>query len=55
MKPYFPRRLWRDDEFGPTSKRRKLKSKNRREWRRIMSKKSRNQAKRDLNARIQDV
>lgn len=49
MKPYgFTHGDCRADDGGPTSKHRKITSKNRQTSRRLMKKKARNQAKREL-------
>ena len=50
MKPYGTelRLIWADEEYGPSSKYRKMKSKNRREWRRILHKMGRSAGKKEI-------
>lgn len=49
MKPYgWKHGLWRSEDFGPSSKHRKMKSKNRRRSRQLLHKKARNTSDRNL-------
>jgi hypothetical protein len=50
MKPYGTelRLIWADEEYGPPSKYRKIKSKNRREWRRILHKMGRSAGRKEI-------
>ena len=55
MKPYGSENqkwFWRDEEYGPSSKHCKMKSKNRREWRRILHKKGRNNSKKEILSQL---
>jgi hypothetical protein len=49
------RHFYRDEDFSPTSKYRKISSKNRIEWRRILHKKARNLNNRLLRKELFDI
>lgn len=55
MKPYgWHHLLWKDEDYGPSSKHCKLKSRKRHEWRRLLHKKGRSQQRKELEEQIQD-
>lgn len=47
--------FWRDEEFGPSTKFRKITSKNRNEWRRRLHKKGRANCRQDLFYQLKDL
>lgn len=47
--------MWRDEDYGPQSKHRKMKAKNRREYRRLLHKEERNKTKRQINKDLEDL
>lgn len=56
MKPYGTelRLIWTSEEYGPSSKYCKMKSKNRREWRRILHKMGRSAGRREMKGQLND-
>lgn len=55
MKPYgLHFGMWRDEDYGPPSKYRKVKAKNRREYRRLLHKEARNKVKREIRKELDD-
>lgn len=53
MRPYgWPQKEWRDESFGPTSKHCKMKAKNRREWRRVLSRMGRAEGRREIKRQL---